>query len=234
MWIFPILAAVVSAVFSALMAQQWLSKQRPHQLAWAIALMMFAVASFAAGIGILDRWTSTWFQIYYLFGAIVNVPVLALGTIYLLGPRKVGHAVAVFITIASIYAAGAVFSAEINLPALGAEGIPSAGSVMPENVRLLSRYYSFTGFFIVVVGALWSAWRMARSNEPRLKRLATANILIAAGTFVVAVGSGAARYGQGAIFAIGLLVGVSLMFWGFLKTRTNAADQASPAATGES
>jgi hypothetical protein len=220
MWVFPLASAVVSAAFSALIAQQWLARQRPHQLAWAVALMMFAIASFAAAIGVLDEWTRTWFRVYYLFGAISNVPVLGLGTIYLLGPRKAGHFVAVIVLVASIYAAGAVFTAPMNSAALEVSGIPSGRDVMPDSVRALSRYFSYAGFIVVVAGALWSAWRMVRSKAAHLKNLALGNIFIAAGTFVVALAGVFARYGQGAVFSIALLAGVTLMFWGFLKTRT--------------
>jgi hypothetical protein len=237
MWIFPLGAALVSAVFAALIAQQWLTKKRPNQLAWAIALAMFAIASFAAAVGILGGWNGFEFRVYYLFGAIVNVPVLALGTLYLLAPRKLGHAAAVLVAAAAVFAAGATFTAHLNsltCPAsasltqnapdcgLHIKGIPRARDVMPENVRTLSRYYSFIGFFVVVGGALWSAWRLARERSENLQRLAAGNILIAAGTFVVAVGSGFARYGGGSVFAVGLLVGVCLMFAGFIRTRPRA------------
>lgn len=227
MWIFPLGAAIVSAIFAALVAQQWLSKQRPHQLAWAFALLMFAVASFAAAIGVLGQWTPTWFRVYYLFGAIVNVPVLALGTVYLLGPRRLGHAAAALVAVATVYAAGAVFTAALRETGLAVAGIPSGREVMPEGVRTLSRYYSFAGFFVVVAGALWSAWRLARRPEEHLRRIAAANVLIAAGTFVVALASGFARYGQGSVFAVGLLAGVVLMFAGFLRSRPRPSPEAA-------
>ncbi len=167
----------------------------------------------------LTGWTPTSFRIYYLFGAILNVPVLALGTIYLLAPRKVAHACAVLVAVTSLVAVVAVLSADLQVAGLQVDGIPSSREVAPENIRTLSRYYSFGGFLVVVGGALWSAWRLARNREAPLRRLALANLLIAGGTFVVAVGSGFARYGRGAPFAVGLLVGVSLMFFGFLMAR---------------
>jgi hypothetical protein len=182
--------------------------------------MMFAIASFAAAIGVLDEWTRTLFRIYYLFGAILNVPVLGLGTIYLLGPRRAGHVAALLILVGSIYAAGAVFTASMNTAPLEVAGIPSGRDVLPDSVRALSRYFSYAGFIVVVAGALWSAWRMSRSRSAHLKNLTIGNVFIAAGTFVVALAGVFARYGQGAVFSMALLAGVALMFWGFLKTRS--------------
>ncbi|MDQ3645745.1 MAG: hypothetical protein M3345_02275, partial [Actinomycetota bacterium] len=102
---------------------------------------------------------------------------------------------------------------------LATSGIPAGSEVMAPSIRTLSRYLSFAGFFVVVGGALWSAWRLARSRQQHLRRLAFANLWIALGTFIVAVGSGFARYGQGRYFAMGLVLGVTAMFVGFLHSQ---------------
>jgi hypothetical protein len=223
MWLFPMGAAAVSGVFTAMLGAQWWERRKPHLFAWAVALLMFTVASFAAAIGLLVEWTATWYRVYYLFGAILNVPVLGLGTLYLLGPHRIARAFGLLVIVASVFAAGAVTTATIDASVLATEQIPAGSEVMPDGVRALSRYYSFTGFFIVVGGALWSAWRLARSRQDALRELVKANVLIAAGTTIVAVASVFARFGRGAVFAIGLLIGVSAMFAGFLKARTPAS-----------
>lgn len=230
MWLLPLGAAVVSGAFSALLAQQWWQRRRPNLLAWTIALGMFGVASLAAAIGMVGRWTPAWFRIYYLLGAIVNVPVLALGTIYLLTSRRIAHVCSAIVAVASIAATIAVFATDLKAgapEALATNGIPAGHSVMATGVRMMARYYSFAGFFVVVGGALWSARKLARQRQAHLSRLAAANGLIAAGTSIVALGSGFAFYGQGWPFALGLLVGVTVMFWGFLKTRSAPARRAS-------
>lgn len=224
MWVFPLAAALVSSYFSGLLATQFRSRPRPNLLAWSIALGMFGVASGAAAVGALVGWSPLTFRIYYLFGAVLNVPVLALGTLYLLAPRRVADGAAVVTMIASIGAAVVILGADLNPGGLATEGIPRGSEVLSENVRLLSRYFSIIGFLIVVGGALWSAVRLARQRQARLKRLAVANLLIALGTTVVAVASEMARIATGPtedlVFAVGLFVGVSVMFAGFLKTRS--------------
>ena len=50
---------------------------------------MFAVASLALTAGVAAGWTPLSFKVYYLFGAILNVPWLALGTVELLASRAV-------------------------------------------------------------------------------------------------------------------------------------------------
>lgn len=222
MWVFPLAAAVVSGIFGWILVREWWARRKPHQIAWAVALAMFGIASLAAAVGLLAGWSSGSFRIYYLFGAIINVPVLGLGTTYLLAPRRLANAATVVVVAFSVLALVSVFSAPL-LPRAGAElagpDIPHGSAVMPDAVRMMARYYSFVGFVVVVGGALWSSWRLRRQGVERLRRIATANLLIAAGTFVVALGSGFAFYGEGWPFSIGLLAGISLMFWGFLQTR---------------
>jgi len=195
---------------------------------------MFAAASFAAAKGILTGWSATTFRSYYLFGAILNVPVLALGTIYLLGPRRLGNASAVVVAAGGLFAAGAALSAHLNKSALRVvHAIPAGRSVMPAFVQSLSKVYSIIGFVIVVSGAVWSSWRLASKPQEHLRRLAKGNILIAAGTTVVAVASGFAKHGNGAIFSIGLLAGVCVMFAGFLVTRSAGGRAGKPVASGD-
>lgn len=223
MWIFPLAAAGVSGMFAFILFRGWRARPRPHLAAWSLALVMFAVASGAAAVGMLDGWSPGVFRVYYLFGAILNVPVLALGTLYLLAREQLARVATTVVLLLSVSAVIAVLGADVDGATLRTSGIPSGSEAMPPGPRSVSRYYSFAGFFIVVGGALWSAWRLARSREAHLRRLARANALIAVGTSIVAVASGFARYGRGVIFAVGLFVGVTVMFVGFLMTRVNPA-----------
>ena len=228
MGVFPLAAALVSGAFCASLMRRFLSRRRPHQLAWAAALGAFAAASLFAAIGMFAGWSPFTFRMYYLFGALVNVPILALGTVYLYFPRLAAHLAAGLVLVACAYGAIAVGGADLRASALSVSGeIPSGAEVMPEGVRTLSRYYSYVGFLIVVAGAVWSAAKLAGQPGERFRRLAQGNAVIAAGTAVVAVASGFARQGRGAVFAVGLAAGVSIMYAGFLRT---AAPEHNPGA----
>src|SRR2546421_1084257 len=81
-------AALVALAFSMATFERWLARHRRHELAWSVALLLFALASAALAAGAGTGWNGPLFRLFYLFGAIANVPFLALGTIYLLpGPR---------------------------------------------------------------------------------------------------------------------------------------------------
>lgn len=223
MWIFPALAALVSGAFAALVLKAWGARRGPQLLAWGTALAMFATASLAAALGMVLGWSPTLFRTYYLFGAIVNVPVLAVGTTYLLMPRRAAHLVAVAVAILAVGASIDVFQAPLVEGALRTDEIPAGSDVLDEDIRTLSRVLSFAGFFVVAGGAVWSAIRLRRSSGARTQHLVSANLLIALGTTIAAVASGLARYERGAYFGVGLLLGVSLMFAGFMRTRPRGA-----------
>lgn len=232
MGILPLAAGLVSAVFSISLIRQFIERRKPHQLAWGLAMATFAAASLSASLGMIAGWTPAFFRSYYLFGAVLNVPILALGTLYLYLPRKFGHLAAVGVLVASVVGAIAVFSASLQTSLTGLRGaIPAGSEVMAPAVRALSRYYSYSGFVIVVAGAVWSAFRLFRRPGIGFRRLAQGNALIALGTVVVALGSAFARQGRGTIFAVGLATGVTVMFMGFLRTRTGSPAPGSNAAS---
>jgi hypothetical protein len=228
MWLFPLAAAGVSGVFATQMARQFADRRRPHQLAWTLALTMFALASLATAQGVRGGWTPVLFRAFYLFGAMVNVPFLAAGTVYLLMPRPWGHGFAAVVGVASVAGLRAVVTAPLHTAALRAVGgIPDFALILAGPAplaRTMADYYSYTAFAIVVAGAVWSAVRLRRQGSERLRRLASGNILIATGTTVVAAASITIHFGKGSVaaglFSVGLLAGISIMFAGFLRTRS--------------
>lgn len=162
MWVFPLAAAAVSGCFGGALAVRWRERHSPHLLAWSLALAMFGIASAAAAVRLRTGWTPNAYRIYYLFGAIANVPVLALGTIYLLTRRPIAHVCAIVVAMACLGAAVAIANADVSSSGLGTGGVPRGSEVLTRDVRLLSRYYSITGFVVVVGGAVWSAVRLLR------------------------------------------------------------------------
>ena len=81
-------------------------RRRRHELAWSIALALFTCGAISLWAGAAIGWDGLTFRLFYLFGAIVNVPFLALGTVYLLAGRRRGDHCAVGVALASAFAAG--------------------------------------------------------------------------------------------------------------------------------
>ncbi|HKJ55273.1 MAG TPA: hypothetical protein VJ978_04740 [Nitriliruptoraceae bacterium] len=78
-----LVAAVVSGVFSHQLGSRWRSRGRanPAMLAWSIALALFCIASVALTVGAQFGFSPPLFRIFYLFGAVLNVAWLALGSV---------------------------------------------------------------------------------------------------------------------------------------------------------
>src|SRR3990172_2449562 len=83
------LAAAVASLFAEATFVRWTERHTPHLAAWAVALAMFAGASAALAVGVSTGWDTATFRVFYLLGAVLNVPWLALGTFCLLCHRGV-------------------------------------------------------------------------------------------------------------------------------------------------
>lgn len=231
MWAFPLVAAAVAFVFAVLLARQYVQRRRPSQLLWAIALLMYAAASLAVAIGALNGWSRLAFEVYWVFGAVLNVPFLAAGELQLLvRNRTVELALDVVLVFLVAYSISVVRGAAYDAHAL-AQQLPSGKHVFGDGTpaHQLPRWISIPSYLILVVGALWSAWRMR--GRPELKDRFMGTLLIVLGATVIAGGSSFAAAGQLAPFSVSLLIGIAVMFWGFLRASKPTSVPAPAVAT---
>ena len=213
---FPILAALVSVAFGLHLLARFARRGRWHEGVWSIAMLMYAAASAALALGVADGWTQAEFRAYWLFGAVLIVPYLALGEGYLLlRKRWVAHLLLGLVLVATAWALAVIRDATIG-PAL-AEEFPLGRDVFGGGTAAhrLAQLYSFPAYFLLLFGAVLSASRMRRS--PELKAKANGTALIALGATIVAIGSGVgAGFGSFALFSTALAAGAAVMYWGFL------------------
>jgi len=213
-------AALVALALAMSTYERWLAARRPHELAWTVSLAMFFVGATALWFGAANGWDDVSFRVFYLFGAVANVPFLALGTVYLLGDRRRADRWAAAVALASAFAAGVVLEAPLRAP-VPSDRLPQGSEVFGVLPRVLAAVASGVGATVVLGGAVWSAWRFWRRRRAPSPvpagRLAGANLLIAAGTLVLGAG-GLFNSVLDAMeaFALTLLVGIALLFAGFL------------------
>ncbi|HEY8655748.1 MAG TPA: hypothetical protein VIN34_03310 [Candidatus Limnocylindria bacterium] len=206
-----VLATVVSALFAAVVLSQYLRQRKPYQLMWAIGLCLFAVAAGAGALARTSGVTATEYRIFYLFGAILNVAWLGLGTVYLLAGRRWAAASLLGVLLLSATAGYAVFTAPVDLAAAVDSGRGFQDAPLP---RILAGIGSGLGSIVLIGGALWSAWIFLRRR--RNGRRAVANVVIAVGVLIVAAGGTATFTGASGILELTNLVGITVMFAGFL------------------
>lgn len=220
-------AALVAVAFGLSTFERWLANRRRHELAWSVALAMFAVAAGAMAAGAQGGWSGPVFRLFYLFGAIVNVPVLALGTIYLLAGSRHGDRWAAVVAMAAAFSAGVIVMAPFTHP-LPRDELAQGSHVFGPLPRILAAVGSGGGAMVIFGGAAWSAWRWWRSgpkpgSESSAKRVAVSNLFIALGTLILAA-SGLLNSVVGAMtgFSLTLVAGITVVFAGFLVATTPA------------
>lgn len=236
------MATLIATAFTLSTADRWLRRRQPHELAWTIAMFLFAVGSaslwWAESIG----WNMFVFRLFFLCGAVLNVAWLALGTVYLLGGQRLGNRIRTWLIWLSGFATGIMLVAETKSRIVPSE-LPTGKEVFGVAPRALAAVGSGVPALVIIIGALWSAYRVIRRRNPALSsgaqrsvvsagRLAGGNILIATGTLILsASGSLAGRLGEDRAFAVTLLVGVFVLFFGFLvasnSTRSRSVQRAS-------
>lgn len=211
MTLVPLLTAVVSGAFAAVVLRQYAARHATYQLMWGVGLALFAVAAFAGFLAQNGSPTVTAYLVFYLFGAIVNVAWLGLGTLYLLAPRPWPTAGLAFVLGLTLLGAYAVLTAPVDLRAALDSGRGFPDGSLP---RILAAVGSGLGSVALLGGALWSAWVFLQRR--RNGRRALANVVIAAGVLIVAAGGTATFTGASGILEVSNLVGVAVMFAGFL------------------
>ncbi|HMU81324.1 MAG TPA: hypothetical protein PKC57_13785, partial [Microthrixaceae bacterium] len=130
-------AVLVSVAFGLSTLERWLARRKPHELAWTVSLAMFAVASLAYFSAAALGWGELNFRVFYLFGAILNVPWLALGTVYLLGGVHRGDVARWWLVALSSFCAGVVLTTPL-LGSLDGAGIPSGKEVFGVGPRIMA------------------------------------------------------------------------------------------------
>jgi hypothetical protein len=210
-------ATAVATVFAMATLKRFTSRHAPHERAWTIALALFAFASAALALGSSGGWDSGTFRAFYLLGAIVNVPWLALGTVYLLFGPAIGRRC----EIGLIFFSGLAFGVMTSTPIMGRipiDRIPEGKDLFNAFPRALAGVGSGVGATVIFVGAIYSAVRFFRRRAtPGAARLAVSNTLIAVGTLVLSSGGiiqGA--LGHDEAFVVTLAVGIAVVYAGFV------------------
>ena len=215
---FPLGAGIIAGVFCAMLLVRFAKRRRPHEGLWAIALAMYAAASIAMFLGVAAGWTPAEFRWYWLFGAVLNVPFLAAGELFVLTRARWARGG----TLALLLAATGIATWSITVAAIQGDALRSAlplgKEAFGDNTApyRLSQLYAFPAYFFLLGGSVWSALKMRGRSE--LRDRTTGTVAIAVGATIVAIGSGVgAGFDIVPLFSLSLAAGIAVMFWGFIR-----------------
>jgi hypothetical protein len=212
-FVLPIAAAIVATFFAV--ATWRAAHGRGPLRVWAFALAQFAIASFALAWGVGVGWSPWLYRAFYLFGAVLNVAWLGLGTVRLF----VGKYWELFATAAVLLLSACATYAIVSTPfvsgaahVLRTTTLPAPKSIVPPGTRIWARFFSIGGSVVVLLGLAWSL--------ARRRRQALGLGLLTIGVVVTGVAGELARVGLVAWFSGLLAGGIVLMYAGFVRTRT--------------
>ena len=173
---------------------------------------MFALAALFESASQAFGWSDATYKGYYLFGGLLNVGWLGIGSLLLLTSPRVGRLAVIVMFAISVIGLVAVLLAHTDAALLKAQ-VPARGAIdVPVGLPLLT---NVGGSLLLIGGAAWSAWKAARAGAPRNRVLGLA--LIAAGAFIVAGGhSFAQSRGVYAAQPLSEAVGIVAMFVGYV------------------
>ena len=207
------LAGLVATLFFLDLLRAYRRSRRPHTAAYMAGIGFFAVATWALFAGSVFGWTSASYRAFFLFGAIVNIPVLALGSMFLVVGPRAGHAMLLALFPFFAISIPMTLAEPFDAGSLPADGVPGGRELWADmfGPRLWAAIGGGMGATIIIVLALVSVVRFWRRN----RRLVSGNMLIVAGTLAASTGGTILALGIDWGFSASLLLAATLIWAGF-------------------
>lgn len=229
--VISLVTTVVTLVFAALVFSRWRSNRQrgrhsPYLLAWGFGLALYAVAA-AAQTLLYFVWSPILLGLWYWSGVLMTAAWLGQGSIYLLVRRgNIARNLAMALSLITIMTLPWVLFATDYHPEAWTPGLNlfatyrdlMASDPFRGFVAMLNAY----GTIGLVGGAIYSAVLFRRRQILRNRMIG--NWLIAAGGLLPALSGTFNKYGLTELNYPALLLGVILIFVGFLLA-TQAQDE---------
>jgi hypothetical protein len=244
--VLPLVATVVAWEFALALFRRWRASRRPYLRSWAISLFFFAAGAAALAYGEAFGFTSTVFRSYYIFGALLSVPWLAMGELELLAPPKATRIMLAFLVLFSLDAAITVGASPFaHAGTVAGYDVPAGKDWFGALPRVLVVVSNAVGTLVVVGGTLWSGLR-SRGRGAAARARFRGTLVITLGVLVAAAGGALTFLSKVNSQAATLAVGVAVMYAGFVlasrrpgshraeRRERRRAEQAETLAPGES
>ena len=230
----PFLSTLVTFAFVVAVFRRYLLRRGPHLLMWTIGLLWYGLGTLAEVILGLT-FSGLVLKLWYLSGAMLTAAWLGQGTVHLLIRRRgVAWTLTGILTAVSLLAATLILLAPLTPGAASYsvtqaissqyKGILTRGGLTIALTILLNLY----GTIMLVGGAIYSAYIFWRKRV--LFNRMIGNVLIAAGALAPAMAGSFVKLGLADVLYLSELVGVILMYIGFLQATTVPATATAAAA----
>jgi hypothetical protein len=214
--ILPLLTAIVAAVFTYMLARQYMERKKFHQILWTFAMLFYAITAFMEFLMNPDVLGPSViaFKVYYILAAPL-VGLLGAGVVYLLASKRKAD---IFLAIIGVLCVALLITGVITPldevviveafeGPLG-EAFHAAVDAYPMTVRRWAIITNIIGGFALILGALWSFLKDRRR---------TYNLLIFLGGVMPMIGGSAlAFFDEPSLFFLFELGGTVFLFLGFI------------------
>jgi hypothetical protein len=102
-WPVPGLTALLALAFAMALLDQWRERRQTFQLAWAIGMAFFGIASGCEAVAAAFGWSEALYRAWYLTGAVWTAGWLGLGTAFLLNRTRFGYAFAFTLFLGGLF-----------------------------------------------------------------------------------------------------------------------------------
>jgi hypothetical protein len=205
----PVAAALVAALFCALLLRSARRRPAGQKLLWAAGFALFAVAAASEALAQRAGWSDGLFRTYYLCGGVLTVAFLGAGSAWLHLPRRGRDAVAGALLVATVAAAVTVAIAPVHADVLAATatGRPPPNGAIGGGAAAWAIALNSLGTLLLVGGVLRSVVRRQRVRS---------SLWIGGGAIVLALSTSMSRTGDYSLMYLGELIGIAAMFYGFV------------------
>ncbi len=107
MILLPLLSALLSFAFAAMVLDQWRRRRQSFQLVWGIGLLWYGISAGAEFVGGGLGWNPSLYRVWYLVGAFLVPAYLGAGTLYLLRKTRFGYFAAFSIALGGLFSLAA-------------------------------------------------------------------------------------------------------------------------------
>lgn len=203
-------AALGATAFALDLWRDYQRRPRPHVAAYGAGIAMFGIATWALFVGLAFGWTGPAYRTFFLFGATLNIPTLAVGSMFLVVGKKSGHVMTIAIGALAAIATTLTLTVPFENP-LPENGIPVDIFPLGFGPRLFAIIGGAVGTTVLVTLSLISLFRFWNKN----RSIVWGNALILLGVIAAAWRGTGLALGDGGGFALSLLLAVSLIWAGY-------------------
>jgi hypothetical protein len=231
----PILSTLVTFAFAAAVLNRYRYKKGPHLLLWSIGLILYGLGTLSEVI-LGFTFNALVLKVWYLSGAMLTAAWLGQGTIFLLVRRRgVATGLAIALALISLVSVGLLLAAPVS-QAAAAYNLSQPVSAQYKEILVrnggiiaLTIILNIYGTLGLVGGALYSTYLFLRKHV--LANRMWGNILIAAGALMPAMAGSFIKAGLADWLYVSELVGVVLMYTGFLRATASPSVEREPVAS---